>query len=150
MKVNVKVLSQEFYERHGLPERATEHSAGIDLRSATYERISVFPGRTVLVPTGLVFEVPIAVVMLLVPRSSLGHKRGIVLGNTVGVIDPDYRGEVQVSIWNRDLDGDCYHIEPGERICQALFMPFIPVDLIGVENLSETARGSGGFGSTGK
>jgi dUTP pyrophosphatase len=149
MRVNVKVLTEEFYERHGLPARATDHSAGIDMRAATYERIAVPPGKTVLVPTGLVFEVPVAVVMLLTPRSSLGHKHGIVLGNTVGVIDPDYRGEVQVSVWNRNVDGDCYYINPGERICQALFMPFIPVDLNSVEALSETVRGSGGFGSTG-
>jgi dUTP pyrophosphatase len=147
MKIDVKVITKEFYEEYELPSHSTIHSAGIDLRSATFERRTIWPGETTLLPTGLIFAVPESVVMLLVPRSGLGHKHGIVLGNLVGVIDPDYRGEVMVSVWNR---GDiAYIVEPGERICQALFVPFKTVELNQVAQLPETARAEGGFGSTG-
>lgn len=147
MKIDVKVITKEFYEEYELPSHSTIHSAGIDLRAATFERRNINPGETILLHTGLIFAVPESVVMLLVPRSGLGHKHGIVLGNLVGVIDPDYRGEVMVSVWNR---GDqLYQVQPGERICQALFIPFKTVELNQVAQLPETARAEGGFGSTG-
>lgn len=147
MKIDVKVITKEFYEEHELPSHSTIHSAGVDLRAATFEPRTIWPGETALLPTGLIFAVPESVVMLLVPRSGLGHKHGIVLGNLVGVIDPDYRGEVMVSIWNRGET--MYQIQPGERICQALFIPFRTVELNQVAVLPETAR-EGGFGSTGR
>lgn len=147
MKIDVKVITKEFYEEYELPSHGTLHSAGIDLRVATFEQRSVLPGETVLLPTGLIFAVPESVVMLLVPRSGLGHKHGVVLGNLVGVIDPDYRGEVMVSVWNRS--DSTYQMSPGERICQALFLPFQTVELNQVATLPETSR-EGGFGSTGR
>ena len=147
MKVNVKILTKEFYSFHDLPAAATPQSAAIDMRAATFQRTTLLPGETVLLPTGLIFEVPESVVMLLVPRSGLGHKHGVVLGNLVGVIDPDYRDEVMVSVWNRS--DDLYYINPGERIAQALFLPFHSVELNPVDELSETDR-KGGFGHTGR
>jgi dUTP pyrophosphatase len=148
MKINVKVLTKEFYEHHPLPSGSTAGAAGIDLRAATFNRTVLCPGDTVLIPTGLVFEVPEAIVMLLLPRSGLGHKHGIVLGNSTGVIDPDFRGEVMVSVWNRS--DDTYYINPGDRICQALFLPFYRVELSPVEELTSTDRDAGGLGSTGR
>ena len=148
MKIDVKLVTKEFYEEYELPSHSTIHSAGIDLRAATFERRTIHPGETTLLPTGLIFAVPESVVMLLVPRSGLGHKHGIVLGNLVGVIDPDYRGEVMVSVWNRGAAP--YIIEPGERICQALFIPFNTVELNQVAELPDTVRAAGGFGSSGR
>lgn len=147
MKINVKVLTKEFYAHHGLPAAATPQSAAIDIRAATFQRTTLLPGETTLMPTGLVFEVPEAVAMLLLPRSGLGHKHGIVLGNLVGVIDPDFREEVMVSLWNRG--DDLYYINPGERIAQAMFVPIHRVELNAVNTLSETDR-KGGFGHTGR
>lgn len=147
MKINVKVLTKEFYAHHGLPTAATPQSAAIDIRAATFQRTTLLPGETTLMPTGLVFEVPEAVAMLLLPRSGLGHKHGIILGNTVGLIDPDFREEVMVSLWNRG--DDIYYVSPGERIAQALFVPFHHVELNAVDTLSETDR-KGGFGHTGR
>lgn len=145
MKINVKVLMPEFFERHGLPRRATEGSAGLDIRYASYVSIPIYPNQAVMVPTGLAIEVPESVVMLLVPRSGLGS-RGLVLGNLVGVIDPDYRDEVKVSLWNRS--DETIYLTAGDRVCQALFMPFHPVVLNEVTSLSQTDR-TGGHGSTG-
>lgn len=147
MKINVKVLTEEFYDRHGLPTPATPQSAAIDIRVASYQRTTLLPGETTLLPTGLVFEVPESVAMLLIPRSGLGHKHGIVLGNTVGLIDPDFREEVMVSLWNRG--DDIYYVNPGERIAQAMFIPVHHVELNAVDTLSETDR-KGGFGHTGR
>lgn len=147
MKIDVKILTPKFYERHGLPEAATPGSAAIDLRFASYQRTTLLPGEVQLLPIGLVFQVPESVVMLLLPRSGLGHS-GLILGNSVGVVDPDYRGEVKISVWNR-TDEEVFHINPGERIAQALFIPFHPVELNAVDTLSETDR-KGGFGHTGR
>ena len=146
MKIDIRTLTREFYEEHPIPAHATAGAAGIDLRAAIYSPLLLRPGETELVPTGLVFEVPNLVAMLLVPRSGLGHKHGVVLGNLTGVIDPDYRGEVKVSLWNRSEGA--YTVMPGERICQALFIPFFRVELNPVDALPETDRGEGGFGST--
>lgn len=148
MKINVKVINPEFYEHHPLPAHSSDGAAGIDLRVALFGRTTLVPGQSMLLPTGLVFEVPESIVMLLVPRSGLGHKHGIVLGNSTGVIDPDFRGEVMVSVWNRS--DDTYYINPGERICQALFLPFYRVELNVSEALGETGRADGGFGTTGR
>jgi dUTP pyrophosphatase len=147
MKINVKVIDPHFYEHHPLPSGSTAGAAAIDLRAATLARTTLAPGQTILLPTGLVFEVPESIVMLLTPRSGLGHKHGVVLGNLIGVIDPDYRDEVKVSVWNRG--DDTYYINPGERICQAMFLPFYRVDLAVAEELSTSDR-EGGFGSTGR
>lgn len=148
MNIDVKILDPEFFQEYPLPAHATEYSAGVDLRAAVAtEQVALSPGETVLVPTGLAFAVPESMVMLLVPRSGLGHKHGVVLGNLTGVIDSDYRGEVMVSLWNRGTE--TFQINRGERICQALFVPFQSVILNAVEDLSETARGAGGFSSTG-
>ena len=147
MKINVKILTKEFYAHHGLPESATPQSAALDIRAATFQRTTLLPGETTLLPTGLIFEVPEAVAMLLLPRSGLGHKHGIVLGNTVGLIDPDFREEVMVSLWNRG--DDIYYVNPGERIAQALFVPYHSAELVPADTLTETDR-KGGFGHSGR
>lgn len=147
MRVRIKKLMPEFYERFDLPAHASEAAAGVDLRAATYGTTKLLPGDKALIPTGLVFEVPQLVAMLLIPRSGLGHKNGIILGNSVGLIDPDYRGEVKVSLWNTSQE--LFTVAPGDRICQALFMPYFHVRFEEVEDLTETVRGEGGFASTG-
>ncbi|MEI6207983.1 MAG: dUTP diphosphatase [Desulfuromonadales bacterium] len=133
-----------------LPTCATSGSAALDLRACLDQPITVQPGETVLIPSGIAISInnP-GVVALLVPRSGLGIKHGIVLANTIGVIDSDYQGEIGVGILNRGAAP--YTIEPGERICQMMFVPVIQTVLKLVAEFStETDRGAGGFGSTGR
>lgn len=148
MKINVEILDVSFYEKFGLPSHATEGSAAIDLRAALKLPTTLWPGQSRKIPTSLKFEVPEGYAMLLIPRSGLGHDYGIVLGNLTGLIDSDYRGEVQVSLWNRGTAP--VDIKPGDRIAQAVFVPHLRVELNPVESLSQTTRGEGGFGSTGE
>lgn len=132
-----------------LPAYATDGSAGLDMRAVLDGPLTVRPGETVLVPTGLAMHIAdpgLAAVLL--PRSGLGHKHGLVLGNLTGLIDSDYQGQVFVSIWNRG--SVTYEIQPGERIAQMVFVPVEQVRFNVVETFEESERGAGGFGHSGR
>jgi dUTP pyrophosphatase len=130
-----------------LPVRSTELAAAWDLHAAIDEPVEVMPGQTHLIGTGYAWEIPGGKVGLLMPRSGLGHKHGIILGNGTGVIDPDYKGEIKASIWNRSRT--VHVINPLERICQLLIVHTYIDRLELVDELSASDRGNGGFGSTG-
>lgn len=146
--VQVKILDSRIGNSIELPEYATEGSAGLDLRACIEETTVLNPGETKLIPTGLsVYIADPALAAMLLPRSGLGHKHGVVLGNLVGLIDADYQGPLMVSLWNR---GDTsFTIEVGDRIAQMVVVPVIQCDFNIVEEFEETARGEGGFGSSG-
>jgi len=147
--IQYKVLDPRIGGEIPLPEYASKGSAGLDLRACVDETITLNPGDTTLIPTGLsiYIEDPGYAGMIL-PRSGLGHKHGIVLGNLVGLIDSDYQGQLFVSCWNR---GDTpFEIELGARIAQLVIVPVLQVGFSRVEEFTETERGSGGFGSTGR
>ena len=131
-----------------MPEHATSGSAGCDLRACIDETLVLEPGQTELIPTGLAIhlEDPGLAAMIL-PRSGLGHKHGIVLGNLVGLIDSDYQGQVFVSTWNRG--DESFVVEPGARLAQMVFVPVVQADFEIVEEFEESRRGAGGFGHTG-
>lgn len=131
-----------------LPERATQGSAGLDLRACTTDETCIMPGETALLPTGLAVALPTGSVGLVFGRSGLGIRHGIVPANAVGVIDADYRGEIMVGLTNHSADP--YIIVPGDRIAQLVIVPVLTPQIEEVEILSETLRGDGGFGSTGK
>jgi dUTP pyrophosphatase len=145
----IRVLDPRIGREIPLPGYATDGSAGLDLRACLDTPITLEPGQTHLVPTGFAIHLEdpgLAAVLL--PRSGLGHKHGIVLGNLVGLIDSDYQGQVMVSVWNR---GDHpFTISPGERIAQMIIVPVVQVELEVVPEFSESARGAGGFGSSGR
>ncbi|MEL0070227.1 MAG: dUTP diphosphatase [Betaproteobacteria bacterium] len=146
-KLDVKILDERI--REYLPQYSTSGSAGLDLRACTDEKMTINPGNTVLIPTGLAINIAdpgYAAVIL--PRSGLGHKNGIVLGNLVGLIDSDYQGQLFVSIWNRGKE--IFELNPFDRIAQLVVIPVVQVDLNIVDDFKETERGAGGFGSTGK
>jgi dUTP pyrophosphatase len=146
-KLDVKILDQRI--REYLPQYSTSGSAGLDLRACTNEKMTINPGDTVLIPTGLAINIAdpgYAAVIL--PRSGLGHKNGIVLGNLVGLIDSDYQGQLFVSIWNRGKE--TFELNPFDRIAQLVVIPVLQVDLNIVDDFEQTERGAGGFGSTGK
>ncbi len=131
-----------------LPQRATDGSAGLDLRACTTDETCIMPGDTAVLPTGLAVALPEGSVGLVFGRSGLGIRHGIVPANAVGVIDTDYRGEILVGLANHSAEP--YIIVPGDRIAQLVIVPVLTPPIVEVENLSETARGEGGFGSTGK
>ena len=145
--LQVKILDERM--RDQLPNYGTPGSAGLDLRACIDEAIEITPGQTVLVPTGLAIYVedPRYAAFIL-PRSGLGHKHGIVLGNLVGLIDSDYQGQLMVSTWNRG--STTFKLEPMERLAQLVVMPVQQVVLKVVEEFTESSRGAGGFGSTGR
>jgi dUTP pyrophosphatase len=146
-KLDVKILDERI--REYLPQYSTTGSAGLDLRACTDKKMTINPGDTVLIPTGLAINIAdpgYAAVIL--PRSGLGHKNGIVLGNLVGLIDSDYQGQLFVSIWNRGKE--TFELNPFDRIAQLVVIPVVQVDLNIVDDFEETERGDGGFGSTGK
>jgi dUTP pyrophosphatase len=142
------VLDPRLGRDYPLPQYATEGSAGLDLRACIDAALTLAPGQAELIPTGLAIhlEDPALAAMLL-PRSGLGHKHGIVLGNLVGLIDSDYQGQVMVSCWNRGAQP--YTVAPGERIAQMVIVPVVQVALEIVADFTGTARGAGGFGSSG-
>ena len=145
--IDVKVLDARMADQ--LPAYATAGSAGLDLRACLDQALVLAPGQTVLIPTGLAVHIgdPGLAAMLL-PRSGLGHKHGIVLGNLVGLIDSDYQGPLMVSAWNRG--STAFTIEPMERIAQMVIVPVLQVAFEVVEEFTASQRGEGGFGSTGK
>lgn len=142
--MNIKILN----DKAKMPTRGSEKAAGYDMYAAIDEPISIPPHKSVMVPTGIAMEVPDGYFVGLFPRSGISFKRGLRLSNCVGVIDSDYRGEVLAPIHN-DFDYE-ESIEPGERVCQFIILPYIVEDLNEVDGLSDTARGEGGFGSTGE
>lgn len=147
-KLQLKILNPLIGSAIPLPEYSTEGSAGMDLRACLEAPLMLQPGDTHLIPTGIAIHIDdpgLAAVIL--PRSGLGHKHGIVLGNLVGLIDSDYQGELLVSCWNRG--NIAYNIEPGERIAQLVLIPVMQVKLLVVDEFEATNRGSGGFGSSG-
>ncbi len=146
--LDVKLLDARFGREWPLPEYATEGSAGLDLRAALDEPLTLEPGDAELIPSGLAIHLgdPGLAAMLL-PRSGLGHKQGLVLGNLVGLIDSDYQGLVKISCWNRGRDP--VRIEPGQRIAQLVVVPVVQVTLQAVEAFETSKRAEGGFGHTG-
>ena len=151
MNVQVKIINAIIGkdERFPLPTRATDGSAGIDLRACIDAPLTIKAGESVLVGTGLAIYIQNPdYVGLIMPRSGLGHKHGIVLGNLVGLIDSDYQGQLMVSVWNRGQDS--FTIEPGERIAQMVFVPVVQAEFNLVESFDATDRGEGGFGHSGR
>ena len=150
VNVETKIVSPLMGDVIPLPSYATDGSAAIDLRACLKERIGIQPGETVLVGSGIAINIKDPnIVGIIVPRSGLGIKNGIVLANTMGVIDSDYQGEIKIGLFNRSPNR--YFVKPGERICQMLFMPVINATLKLVEEFSNaTLRGDGGLGHTGR
>ena len=147
-KLEVKILDPRIGRDIELPRRATSGSAGLDLRACIDAPLTLEPGQAELIPTGIAIHLADpALAAVLLPRSGLGHKHGIVLGNLVGLIDSDYQGQVMVSTWNRGERA--YTIQPGERIAQMVVVPVVQVEFEIVEEFEASARGAGGFGSTG-
>ncbi|VAW80124.1 Deoxyuridine 5'-triphosphate nucleotidohydrolase [hydrothermal vent metagenome] len=147
--IQLKILDPRIGTEYPLPDYATEGSAGMDLRACLDAELILAPGATELIPTGLAMHIsdPSLAAMLL-PRSGLGHKHGIVLGNLVGLIDSDYQGQLYVSCWNR---GDtAFTVQPGERIAQMIFVPVVRTAFEVVEEFVDSERGAGGFGHTGR
>ena len=146
--LQVKVLDPRVGTEFPLPHYATPGSAGLDLRACLEAPLTLAPGETQLIPTGIAIHLDdAALAAVLLPRSGLGHKHGIVLGNLVGLIDSDYQGQVMVSCWNRG--GTPFTIAPGERIAQMVVVPVVQVEFEVVEEFTESRRGAGGFGSSG-
>ena len=147
--IELKILDPKIGNEIPLPQHATDGSAGVDLRACLSEPLLIRPGETRLIGTGIAIHIgdPGYAAMLL-PRSGLGHKHGIVLGNLVGLIDSDYQGELKVSCWNRGDTG--FTVQPGERICQMVIVPVLQVEYDIVEEFEASERGAGGFGHTGR
>ena len=145
--LQVRILDERL--RDNLPAYGTAGAAGLDLRACIDAPIALAPGQTILVPSGMAIHIgdPGFAAMIL-PRSGLGHKHGIVLGNLVGLIDSDYQGQVMVSLWNRGHEA--FELKPMERIAQLVVVPVVQVALEVVEDFEASARGAGGFGSTGR
>ena len=149
MKVQVKVLDARLGQVWELPSYATHGSAGLDLRACLDQAIDIDAGETVLVKTGLAIYIEDSnFAGLILPRSGLGHKHGIVLGNLVGLIDSDYQGELMISVWNRGQNS--FRLEPGERLAQYVLVPVVQAEFERVDEFVATARGTGGFGHTGQ
>ena len=147
-KIQLKILDDRIGNTIPLPAHATEGSAGMDLRACIDENITLNPGDTELIPTGLAIHIEDpGLAATILPRSGLGHKHGIVLGNLVGLIDSDYQGQLFVSCWNRG--NNSFTIEEGDRIAQLVFVPVVQADFEVVEDFDNSERGAGGFGHSG-
>ena len=147
--VKLKILDQRIGTEFPLPDYATTGSAGIDLRACIKQPLLTAPGQTYLIPTGMAIHLEdpsLAAVIL--PRSGLGHKNGIVLGNLVGLIDSDYQGPLMVSCWNRSRTP--FEIQPGERLAQLVFVPVVQARFEVVDSFQSSSRGDGGFGHSGR
>ncbi len=146
--IDLKILDTRLGDSIPLPHYATDGSAGLDIRAVIDEPLTVEPGDTVLVPSGLAIHIEDqSLAAVLLPRSGLGHKHGLVLGNLTGLIDSDYQGQVFISCWNRG--SKAYEIQPGERIAQMVFVPVEQVRFNVVEDFEDSSRGDGGFGHSG-
>ena len=145
--IDIKILDARMKDQ--LPAYATPGSAGLDLRACIDEPITIAPGETVLIPTGLaIYLADPGYAAMILPRSGMGHKNGIVLGNLVGLIDSDYQGQLMVSTWNRGQNA--FTLNPMERLAQLIIVPVLQVGFNVVEEFGDSERGAGGFGSTGK
>ena len=148
-RIELKILNPRIGKQIPLPKRATTGSAGLDLRACLDAPLELPPGQTKLIPTGLAIHIADPhLAAVIIPRSGLGHKHGIVLGNLVGLIDSDYQGELMISCWNRGSTP--FRVEPGERIAQLVVVPVVQVEFEVVEEFAASDRGSGGFGHTGR
>ncbi|MEH6533522.1 MAG: dUTP diphosphatase [Photobacterium frigidiphilum] len=148
-KIDLKILDARVGREFPLPAYATSGSAGLDLRACLDNALIVEPGQTHLVPTGLAIHIADnSLAATILPRSGLGHKHGIVLGNLVGLIDSDYQGQLMVSVWNRGQT--TFTIEPGDRIAQLVFVPVVQAEFNIVTDFDTTERGDGGFGHSGQ
>ena len=148
-KLQAKILDPRLGQDFPLPEYATSGSAGLDLRAMLQADTTLEPGQTLLIPTGLSIHIADpGLAALVLPRSGLGHKHGIVLGNLVGLIDSDYQGQIFVSMWNRGRES--FTVQPMERIAQLVVVPVLQVGFNIVDDFSRSERGGAGFGSTGK
>ena len=147
ISVDLKILDNRLH--HMMPSYATAGSAGLDLRACVEHTQTIQPGETLMIPTGMAIHIDNTYyAALILPRSGLGHKHGIVLGNLVGLIDSDYQGQLMVSAWNRSQTA--YTIQPLERIAQMVIVPVMQAQFRVVESFEESQRGAGGYGSTGK
>ncbi|GAB3529130.1 MULTISPECIES: dUTP diphosphatase [Photobacterium] len=147
--IDLKILDPRVGNEFPLPAYATEGSAGLDLRACLDEALTVEPGQTHLIPTGIAIHIADqGLAATILPRSGLGHKHGIVLGNLVGLIDSDYQGQLMVSVWNRGHS--TFSIEPGDRIAQLVFVPVVQADFNIVSDFDASDRGEGGFGHSGR
>lgn len=148
-KISLKILDQRIGQEFPLPDYATDGSAGIDLRACIDQPLALAPGSTELISTGVAIHIADpALASVILPRSGLGHKHGVVLGNLVGLIDSDYQGPLMVSCWNRS---DCeYEIQVGERIAQLVFLPIVRAGFDVVSDFAASERGAGGFGHSGR
>ncbi|MEE8429085.1 MAG: dUTP diphosphatase [Gammaproteobacteria bacterium] len=148
-KVQLKILDARIGTEFPLPQYRTDGSAGMDIRACLDYELQLAPGDTELIPTGIAIHISDAeLAAVLLPRSGLGHKHGIVLGNLVGLIDSDYQGQIFVSCWNRGRE--TFNVQPGERIAQMVFVPIIRAQFEVVQEFDASARGEGGFGHTGR
>ncbi len=147
-QIDLKILDPRIETEFGLPNYATSGSAGIDLRACVHGPITLAPGQTELIPTGVAIHIgDPSLAAVLIPRSGMGHKHGIVLGNLTGLIDSDYQGQLFVSCWNRSSTE--FTISPGDRIAQMMFVPVIQAEFNIVDDFDVSDRADGGFGSTG-
>ena len=148
-RVELHLLNARIGTDFPLPKRATAGSAGLDLRACLDAPLDLDPGDTKLIPTGIAIHLnDPQLAAVIIPRSGLGHKHGVVLGNLVGLIDSDYQGELMISCWNRGAQP--FRVEPGERIAQLVVVPVVQVEFEVVEDFAASQRGSGGFGHTGR
>ena len=148
-QIQLKILDKRVGTEYPLPTYATDGSAGLDLRACIDEELILEPGQTELIPTGLAIHIADpALAAMILPRSGLGHKHGIVLGNLVGLIDSDYQGQLFVSTWNRSVES--FSIKPGERLAQMVFVPVVQAEFELVEDFNQSQRGEGGFGHSGR
>ncbi len=148
-QIDVKILDPRIKKEFGLPHYATNGSAGLDLRACVDKPMELTAGETQLIPSGIAIHIADnSLAAILLPRSGMGHKHGIVLGNLVGLVDSDYQGQVFVSCWNRGQNS--FTIEPGDRIAQMVFVPVIQAQFNVLDSFEESGRAAGGFGHTGK
>jgi dUTP pyrophosphatase len=148
-RIEVKILNARVGAHWPLPKHATAGSAGLDLRACLDEPLELLPGDCKLIPTGIAIHIgDPALAGMIIPRSGLGHRHGVVLGNLVGLIDSDYQGELLISCWNRGAAA--FRVEPGERIAQLVIVPVTQVEFEVVDAFAASDRGSGGFGHTGR
>jgi dUTP pyrophosphatase len=148
-KIQLKLLDPRLGDEFPMPHYASAGAAGMDMRACVDTPLEISPGETRLIPTGMAIHIEEAgLAAMLLPRSGLGHKHGIVLGNLVGLIDSDYQGQVFISCWNRGTEP--FTVQPGERIAQMVIVPVVHADFEVVEEFTTSERGEGGFGHTGR